>query len=290
MKHIAVIGAGMAGLAAAHDLSGAGLTVTLFDKSRGTGGRLATRRSEVGAFDHGAPLAQGDDSAFHQAMAGLGDAAMAVDDGWRGRPGMSGLLKPWATGLTRHAGTRIARLDDRPEGVRLTDTDGADWGPFDAVVVAIPAPQAAELLRSDALSEVRMVPVWTVMAAWDAPLTAVPDPAPAPFDAILPQDRAGAVVAHARSDWSAERLETSKPDMAPVLGKELAAALGRDAPAHAVAHLWRYGRVERALGQPFLRVSPRVLAGGDWALGPLAGDAWASGRAMAATLTAEVRP
>ena len=55
---IAVIGAGIAGLACAERLGSAGYRATLFDKSRSAGGRLATRRLQTPLgptqFDHGA--------------------------------------------------------------------------------------------------------------------------------------------------------------------------------------------------------------------------------------------
>jgi predicted NAD/FAD-dependent oxidoreductase len=54
----AIIGAGMAGLACADALKEAGHNVALFDKGRGPGGRMSTRRMETPlgevAFDHGA--------------------------------------------------------------------------------------------------------------------------------------------------------------------------------------------------------------------------------------------
>ena len=52
-RHIAVVGAGIAGIACARTLIQAGHQVTVFEKSRGTGGRMATRRTEFGSFDHG---------------------------------------------------------------------------------------------------------------------------------------------------------------------------------------------------------------------------------------------
>ncbi len=51
---IAIVGAGIAGLAAAQTLIRAGQQVQIFDKSRGSGGRMASKRSEAGALDLGA--------------------------------------------------------------------------------------------------------------------------------------------------------------------------------------------------------------------------------------------
>lgn len=55
MKRVAIVGAGVAGLACAARLQAAGLDVSLFDKATGPGGRCATQHTPAGPFDHGAP-------------------------------------------------------------------------------------------------------------------------------------------------------------------------------------------------------------------------------------------
>lgn len=65
---VAVVGAGMAGLACGEALVAAGHSVVLFDKGRGAGGRMSSRRmatplGEVG-FDHGAQHMTARDPAF----------------------------------------------------------------------------------------------------------------------------------------------------------------------------------------------------------------------------------
>lgn len=50
---VAIIGAGMAGISAARVLDEAGIAVELFDKSRGTGGRMTSKRTDHGEFDIG---------------------------------------------------------------------------------------------------------------------------------------------------------------------------------------------------------------------------------------------
>lgn len=61
---IAIIGSGIAGLAAARTLAEAGRAVQLFDKSRGSGGRLASKRSSIGDLDIGAPYFTARDAHF----------------------------------------------------------------------------------------------------------------------------------------------------------------------------------------------------------------------------------
>ena len=57
---IAIVGAGMAGLSCATRLAALGHELVLFDKGRGPGGRMATRRVEADGtmlrFDHGSYL------------------------------------------------------------------------------------------------------------------------------------------------------------------------------------------------------------------------------------------
>ena len=51
---IIVIGAGISGCSCAHKLSHAGHRVTVVEKGRGVGGRMATRRMDGARIDHGA--------------------------------------------------------------------------------------------------------------------------------------------------------------------------------------------------------------------------------------------
>ena len=67
-RHIAVVGAGIAGIACARTLMQAGHRVSVFEKSRGTGGRMATRRTEFGSFDHGTQYFTVRDARFAKAL------------------------------------------------------------------------------------------------------------------------------------------------------------------------------------------------------------------------------
>jgi hypothetical protein len=303
---VAVVGAGVAGLTAARALADVGLAVTVIEKSRGLGGRLATRRTDFGPVDHGAPGVPRDLGAVLGAFdwpAGPPDAN-AVS-----APGMSILLKPLADDLEVLSERTVAALTPGAGGWHLADAEDRALRPegFDAVILAIPASQAAALLAGPlpamaaTVGQARMDPLWTLILA-------LPDGAGLPEGGLLalteplalaiPQAaKPGAVGArgrwavHADAAWSAAHVDLPKDDAARVMWEAFRTQTGARAdPLLAAAHRWRHARVSRPLGQPFAS-SPcgRVLAGGDWALGPLATHAAASGRAMAAALIASVR-
>ena len=87
MKNIAIIGAGMAGITAARTLLKAGHKVTLFEKSLSAGGRMATRSTLLGNFDHGAQYFTVRDPRFELAINTV--------------HGTKELIKPWSVTSVR---------------------------------------------------------------------------------------------------------------------------------------------------------------------------------------------
>ncbi len=290
---VAVVGAGLAGLVAASRLAAGGCAVTVFEKSRGLGGRLATRRAEWGTFDHGAPVVHCEAWQVRPLEA-RGSCVRWGELGHVGLPGMSGLVRPLAEDLEVRTEAEVAGVSAGPGGVVLRFATGAEAGPFARVVLAIPAPQAARLAAgiagADALEAVAMGSVWTLMAAFaerpDLPDMVRPGGA---LDLVLrdgakPGRTGEGWVAHAAHDWTRARLDLAREAVLPMLLAELDdLAEGRlPRPAHVAAHRWRFGLTERAMGAPFATLAGgAVLAGGDWALGARAEHAWLSGQAMA---------
>lgn len=186
-RHIAVIGAGMAGVACARTLVQAGHRVTLFDKSRGAGGRMATRRSEFGGFDHGAQFFTVRDPRFQRAidtvpgcvvpwdvnsvrvLDAMGQTMAAApaprETRWVAQPGMNALVKAWAEPLAHGSLGSEVRLEHQVVRVATDAMDSHRWqlhaqtpdggqtvhGGFEQVVMAMPHPQAQALLRSSGL-------------------------------------------------------------------------------------------------------------------------------------------
>ena len=282
---IAVIGAGVAGLACASELAAAGHAVAVFEKARGPGGRTSSRRTEHGAFDHGCPvLARG---AWLLELAPLGLELADFAHGEVPVPRMSALARALAQGLDVRAGVRVAPVARADGGFRLTGDDGADLGTFERVAITAPAPQAAGLLAAAApdLAERAAAatydPCWAVLAAWEAPLpvTSSSRRADAPDAPVLWAARESAKPGRDPGErwtiqggpaWSRAHLEDEPGDAAAALLAAFAADLGGErlpAPAFVTAHRWRYARVARALTEPCL-ADGGIGAAGDWCVPP----------------------
>ncbi|WP_430475589.1 NAD(P)/FAD-dependent oxidoreductase [Thalassospira lucentensis] len=209
---IAVIGAGMAGLKAASTLYKVGMDVTVFEKSRGLGGRLASRRTEFGHFNHGAQYVTARDPGFDAFLqqATQDNAAqkwhpdlhrgsppdkvfstptthagnLAEKQWYQGIPQMNKLIGPLVQSFEIQKQHRITSIETlTPQTFMLHDDLDGEFGPFDGVIVTAPAPQTAELLRPissrfDPIGDVVIAPCWSVMVAFKKPL-------PTAFDAML---------------------------------------------------------------------------------------------------------
>lgn len=312
---IAIIGAGIAGLTCARLLSGAGLAPVILEKSRGVGGRLATRRTDGGLqFDHGAPSLTATDPAFAAllAQAEVAGAVAPWPDSaskrqgraprYVGLPGMSGLARHLACDLDIRHGITVSAVSPEGAGWRVTAPDFTDR--FDHLVLTLPAPQIFHLLPPGHplvadLAAVRMSPCLTLMAAFPPQADTAPEPTlPATFATLIPDSAKPCRVttpqrwvAHATTDFSRQHLESDMTGIAGLMLPLLCTALGRSPSdaIHAVAHRWRYGSVERPLGQSHLSdPSGQLHLGGDWCLGPTAQDAWTSGRAIARDILARM--
>ncbi|MEZ4316953.1 MAG: NAD(P)-binding protein [Myxococcota bacterium] len=313
---VLVIGAGISGSAAAHALHRAGLDVSVVDKARGPGGRLTSRRSDVGRFDHGAGSFTARDPRFLRQLlvwqaAGLvapwaprlarWDGGFAPDTPvsprWVVRGRSSALASHLLDDLPFRPQTRITGLERVPSGWIVHHDGGSEA--FDRVVLTAPGPQMRELVTpvspalGAALEDVRYTPCWAAMVTGGAGLA---------FDAVrfaegevswmvrqdtLP-DRDGPErwVLHARADASEAQLEREPDARAAELGRWFAEHTGH-APLDVQAHRWRYARVDRPLGVDIAHDGGLILAG-DALRGGRVEDAWLSGCAAAGHVLREV--
>lgn len=311
-RAIAIIGAGMAGASAARTLRAAGRRVVVFDKGRGIGGRMATRRLRDGlTVDHGAQYITARDPGFAATITALTDAGAAAawgEAGWSvGTPAMPEPVRVLLGEVPVTTGCTVAGLTREEARWSLRDAGGQPIaGSFDAVLVTAPAPQARALVGAAggegaafqaALSRVRYAPCWALMLTHDGP---------PPFAQTYRRDREAplawigrdstkpgrgggreTLVVHASPDWSRAHLEEERGTVVNLLLEELRRVLGAACPAsdrigEALAHRWRYAQVEEPVGEPCLW-SPGLRLGvaGDGCLGGRVEAAYLSGRALA---------
>lgn len=310
---VAVIGAGVAGLACARVLRRAGCYVEVFEQDRVVGGRMATTRLGVTPFDHGAQYVTARSDLFRGFVQELlaakyaqrwipkaadGSNANQLTPWYVGTPGMASLVRPLAEGVRLHTGHRVHTLHRAADGWHLWFEDETHVGPFAAVAVAIPALEAALLVgRMDELvqplARVHVAPCWAMMAQFDAQVLPVQDVYSDMSDVVRWVSRNNAkpgrpargdhVVVHAAPRWSQETEDVEPEVIAEELWNEVRRLLSlpQTQPTRLTAHLWRYGLVEQALDETYLfSTEHRVGVAGDWCLGRLAEHAFESGSGL----------
>lgn len=314
---IAIVGAGVSGLACAAYLVPAGFRVRVFDQGRGPGGRISTRRESPFHFDHGAQYFTVRDPIFAEQVDGwIAEGAVAL---WHGRirvleegslrvpedsiaryvgvPRMSALARRLARESRVRCGVRVEAVERRGKRWELRTPEGDSLGSFDLVVVALPAPQAVPLLAgapklAARAQTVEMAPTWAVLAGFERSLELAFDGAfvhGSPLSWVArntskpgrPEEEGW--VLHGSHEWSRRHLEEEAGEIARKLLEALAEATGETLPAPQVltAQRWRFAAPVRALPQRYLFDRDRGLAAcGDWCGGPRVEGAYLSGRAL----------
>jgi renalase len=316
-KRVAIVGAGIAGVACAHALQERGFTPIIFEKSRGLGGRLATRRADDGlTIDHGAQFLTARTPAFRtvvqhaQSSGTVGRWSPIVCDGERGAdeewfvgvPAMNAFLKPMIAGVKMHLGCEVRAIMRDGAGWRIICADPVFDETFTHVVCAAPAPQAHKLLAHDRpfderLLDVSIAPCWALLFGVNGRLPVEGDLWRSDDldlrwltrNASKPE-RNGAIegwVAHASPTWSIRHLEQTADDVRGLLLSLVEERLGTTLPSltYAKAHRWRYALTTVPLGAPYMCSDDRTLfLGGDWCLGARVEYAYQSGAEIAAAL------
>jgi predicted NAD/FAD-dependent oxidoreductase len=305
--HIAIIGAGLAGLSCARELSVARHTVTVYEKHEDAGGRSRTCQTELGGFDYGAQYFTARSEAFQKRVNAWRKAGWVAP--WSGKlvtinaegarpagrdqqrlvavPGMGALAQQLALGLDLRRGQRVnAIAANGAQWLLKVESDTvpieASAGPFDAVILAMPADQAALLLESAPAPElaaqaaqIKMAPCWSLMLAFPEALGLRYDGAWLDggrlawiaHDASKPQRRPGEHwVAHAGAEWSREHLLDDPERVKEKLLRAFHEATGTAMqPVHAALHRWPYAQAQQTLPGLFLwDRERRIGACGDW--------------------------
>jgi renalase len=320
---VLVIGAGIAGVTAARALQRAGERVETLEKSRGVGGRTATRTLHGVRVDHGAQFFTARDPRFEREVAEAVAAGVAVRwaDGlptWRGREidhpatgghpryacpdGMTALAKHVARDLDVTTSATVSRIAAAHDGWRVEGRDGRVWHTT-RIVLTAPVPQALALVDDvDVAPDVRAsleaiayAPCWTIIAgyadfavpAWPAlRFPEHPDLALVANDASRRRHADHAVlVLHATATYTRRRFDAPAGAVADDLLRAAAAALPWAATPNWVEHQrWRYARPETQHDQEAVVVAPGLVLAGDGFGGDRVEGAYLSGLAAAAAI------
>ena len=303
-----VVGAGISGIAAARTLRDAGVDVLVLDRGKRIGGRMASRRTEGRVVDTGASYFTVSDPAFE-----------AVVEDWRRR----GLARPWTDtfsvaddgrltpkpgpmrwaapgGLRSLVEDLASGLDVREQTVRaVTPGLQVDGQPADAVVLAMPDPQAKRVLDpsftdvADALHD-PFQPVLALTARWEEAGWPALDGAFVAADPIVSwiaddgrrrDDFAPVLVAHSTPEFAAEHLE-APAEAAPLMELAVRDALGIPTEAASThVHRWTFGKPSGTREERYVLGAELVGVCGDaWSDKPRVEAAYLSGVALGRAL------
>jgi renalase len=322
MATFAVIGAGLAGLVVSRKLARSH-DVVLFEKSRGVGGRMATRRADPFQFDHGTQFFTAQTRAFRTFLEPLIEAGIVTD--WPARfaelqhdqvaesrqwdnehphyvgvPGMNAIGKALASGLDARLDTAVTLLERTGTRWRLVGDGRHPLGEFDWVIVTAPAAQAVDLLASTSIApvaeRVRMHACFALMLGFDEAVVL-------PWQAALVHDAdiswisinsskpgrpaSSSLVVHSTNDWANAHADDDIEAVRRHLLDEFRKVTGIDgvsAPFVDV-HRWRYANVDRQEGDLYaLDPDQQLAACGDWFVRGRVEGAFCSADALAERL------
>lgn len=196
MIKVAIIGAGLASLSAMQTLlsSNNNVQVSIFEKARGPGGRLASRRTPYGAIDIGAQYFTARSPAFKAFVNQLiklelvqpwpitpwkiteNETKASPDNMQRfvGTPRMNAISRASIDHRAElHTSTRIVKTHyhNKQWFLYAENNEDAPYGPFDSVIVTTPPAQAIDLLANTRLETVcrqhTMLACWATWIAFD---------------------------------------------------------------------------------------------------------------------------
>lgn len=306
-----VVGAGISGLLLARTLQAAGQAVTVLEKSRGVGGRMATKRVGETSFDQGAQFFTARTPAFQALAEAWGRAGVAgpwpgtEHRRWIGQPAMTAVPKALAAGLEVRRETKVVAARRRDDGAWDLEIEGQATLVAGRLLMACPVPQALALLAAGgttlpenfaaALGRLTYHPCLALLAVLGGP-SAVPAegiaPAAGPLRWVADNVRKGvargvpaAVTLHATPEYSAKHYATPEAEVAADLLAAAAPWLGAPAVATAL-HRWKFSEPAATHPEPCVwRPELGLGFAGDAFGGPKVEGAALSGLALAAAAT-----
>lgn len=283
MQKIAIIGSGISALTIAHKLKDV-TDVTLFEKSRGVGGRMSTRSASPYQFDHGAQYFTVKTNAFRKFIDPMIKEGIIVPwnarfveidkdtvtkrHDWNsdyphyiGSPKMNSIGKYLAKNLNVHLNSHVAKIEEKQNKWDIYSDKGQNLGSFDWVISTAPSEQASKLLAKkfkyyETLLEKKMLACFSLMLglkeplsiAWDAALVKNSTISWVSFNSSKPKrPYEVSLLVHSTNEWAETNLYEEKETIQAKLCQEASKILDYDVnKAHHMAlHVWRFANSEK---------------------------------------------
>ena len=315
MKHIevAIIGAGVTGLATASRLSPRNYRI--FEKSRGPGGRLASKRMDAVRADIGAQFFTVRDHRFQVAVESAVAAGFVTQ--WKpnmgtfqdhqpiaspdhqarfvGHPYMNSLGRFLSQDIEIQTESRVQMVEPNGDLFRLILTS-QETLTADCVLVTAPVDQMVAMLQHFDVEQLgsrfAMDPTWTTVLSVEEPLRGSVGES---FDALFggdhplfdfiavenskPGRQSNYIVVHATPEWSTQHLESDPAEISELIREAFSETFQVTTQAR-LSHRWRYARPTNpkfTAQKRIYQVSPNLWVAGDYLAGGRVEGAYLSG-------------
>jgi predicted NAD/FAD-dependent oxidoreductase len=304
MKKVAIIGAGLSGLCLANDLV-SHFDVTIFEKSRSVGGRLATRYSENYEFDHGAQFFSSRNKHFMSFLKELEynsvikrwDAEFVEIDAnkisnsrkWNescphfvGVPKMNSIAKYLAKDLNIKLNTKITNVIKVGNQWELYCSEGNNYNHFDWLFIAIPVAQAKEILslyinNLKQLDNFKMTGCYALMLGFmdplelnfDVALVKNKDISLISVNSSKPERKSNfSMVVLSTNKWAEANLEKDQNYAIKHLMDEASFVLNKSLKGanHVDLHKWRYANSAKVNPTTLIDYELKLALCGDWSI------------------------
>ncbi len=311
-KSCIIIGAGLSGLTAAHELIKNNWEVIVLDKGRGVGGRMATRRAGEARFDHGAQYFSTKTTDFQSFTQNIIQKNIAKE--WHlqegdktfsharvvGTNGMNSIAKLLAEGLNIKTNEKVIRISETQNGCNVL-TEAGNFYEANALICTAPAPQTIELLQkseiafedSETLQSIHYQPCIAVMVSLKAQ-TNIPSPGGMSLEGsniswVADNFQKGispvfSATIHANPVFSLAHFENDLNQIGHQLLSEVTDLIPADSVESYQVHRWRYSLASERYPESFLASNstkfPLIFAGDGFGIGNIEG-AYISGKSAA---------
>lgn len=267
---IAILGAGFSGCHIYSLLKKDGHDVTIFEKSRGVGGRCSTKYIDDKLIDHGTPFFQTQERTFNVFCEEKEKQNILIKNGdcYYPKHGMNKLCSSLINDLDLIKNTKINAVNKRDSMWILTDENAQKYGNFDNLIITIPAPQVLQMeinldsaiykklnqVKYDSIATL-IVYSYTLQNLMNAKLLIDTS-----FKKIVDNSSKytyqtfSSYVIHLNENISNENNFISKQDIEKFICEKVfdTSGINLKDDFHTIPHLWKYALVSKSLNQDYI--------------------------------------